>query len=98
MVTMQAAGRIAGHVLLFAVCTVGSAIAAALLGGFVGGLIGESLGTPEGEGFIGFLYGLRIGGGIGVIGGFLAYLWLRRIIPSHAAPPKSAHVNGEHQG
>ena len=55
----------------------------ALLGTFVGAvagmLVGDAMGEPEGEGFIGFLYGLWIGGAAGLLGGaLLAYGWDRR--------------------
>jgi integral membrane sensor domain MASE1 len=47
----------------------------ALLGAFVGAvigmLIGDAMGHPEGEGFIGFIYGLWIGGASGFLGGAL---------------------------
>lgn len=44
-------------------------------GAMAGSFIGESLGSAEGEGFIGFLYGLWIGPVVGLACGLLA-AWL----------------------
>lgn len=44
------------------------------VGAVTGMLIGDALGHPEGEGFIGFLYGLWIGGAAG-LGIGLALAW-----------------------
>ena len=55
----------------------------ALLGTFVGAvagmLIGDSMGHAEGPGFVGFIYGLWIGGASGFRGwALLAFWWDRR--------------------
>lgn len=46
-------------------CGVFGVVLGAALGSWVGGLLGD----PEGEGFIGFLLGLRLGGLAGVLVG-----------------------------
>lgn len=43
-----------------------------LVGAVIGMLIGNTMGSAEGEGFIGFLYGLSAGGAAGVLIGALA--------------------------
>lgn len=51
-------------VVAFAVCAFGGAA--------LGTITGDALGSPEGEGFIGFLYGLYGGGAVGVLVGVFA--------------------------
>jgi hypothetical protein len=51
-------------------CVLLCALGGAALGSFVGG----ALGHPEGEGFIGFIYGLYGGGAVGaLVGAFAAW-------------------------
>ena len=57
----------------------GCGVLGVVAGAVLGSWIGERLGDPEGEGFIGFLYGLRIGGGVGVAVGVGWALWRRRV-------------------
>jgi len=52
-------------------CGVLGVVVGAVLGSWIGGLLGD----PEGEGFLGFLYGLRIGGALGV---FVGVVWALR--------------------
>ena len=47
-------------------------VVCALGGAVLGMLIGDTMGSPEGEGFIGFLYGVYIGGPAGVLIGAVA--------------------------
>lgn len=56
---------------------VGCGVLGVVLGAVLGSWIGGRLGDPEGEGFIGFLLGLRIGGLVGVLAG-LAWTARRR--------------------
>ena len=62
------------RIAIWIVCLIAGTTLGAAVFGMLGSVIGESQGTAEGEGFIGFLYGLWGGAALGLLfGGFLAY-------------------------
>ena len=59
------------------------ALGGSVAGAYWGGYLGELLGHPEREGFIGFIYGLRVGGIVGAVTGFMI---ARRVRPGGDRP------------
>ena len=69
---------LARRLLLWITLPAGAAVLGALGGAALGTLIGGHAGAPDGEGFEGFLWGLRIGAGAGLLAGCVGARWLQR--------------------